>query len=185
MTELTSKRITLDEILDELSKLARDEDAGADRFRALKMLAQTEVAKVGLGELLDDAAIVDRLVRLMKGLGSSMVQICYAQAFPRAMNAEISGGRYTYSEADHDLVDLSKKCTSLAMLYKDYPETQVVGSPKGFPVSGSVAMKKTWCQDQALKVLLERRRRDRQNAHDAMTTPRDGTHDAGDPQQVP
>lgn len=161
-------RLTLDDILDIASQIARDPSAGADRFRAMKMVADSQVATASLPRLGSDQDIVDRLARLMKGSGIRLTQLAYVRAFPSSRYAGMSGGPSTYVSARPELVERAKKITSLKVLNRNFPEYKVNGVPKGFPTGRSVEAKVKWCQEQALKILVEREQRDRQAGHDSM-----------------
>lgn len=154
--------MTLDEILAEVTAIAKDPDAGADRFRALKMLASSETAAVAIPDPAKEVDITVRLARLMLGAGVRLTQIAYVKAFPWRTRAIQAGPVVKYEDAAPELVEESKRFTSLKMLNKYFPEGKVLGTPKGYPVGRSIAMKIEWCQHQALKMLVERQERDRQ-----------------------
>lgn len=73
--------MTIDEILEELSKIGR-EGEGADRFRALKALSGMSGAQIALPEPLSDDEIVDRLFRLLAGAGKTNADRAMKKAFP-------------------------------------------------------------------------------------------------------
>jgi hypothetical protein len=155
MTEEIKKRLSLDEILDLVSGVARDEAAGADRFRALKMLASMESAAVVLPVPLTDAEVIERIGRIMKSAGATLCQIAYRQVFPRTRQGELAPRLMLGDLPDH-VRDQASRCTSLKMLYHVCPEVKRSGMPPGFPQRGSLMAKQEWCQGVAAKILLDR-----------------------------
>lgn len=162
-------RPTMDELLDIASDIAQDPESGPDRFRAIRMLTQIQVANVMLTEPMGDGDIVDRLSRLMKGAGQGLTQIAYNRAFPSAKLTHAHNIATAYADATPEQVAQSKRTTSLKLLYKHFPEVKRQGIPKGFPSGRSIAAKTEFCQNQALKLLVERETKARQGAHQAMT----------------
>ena len=177
-------RLTVDEIMDALSEMGRDPDAGADRFRALKMLASQEAATTTLPPPMKDGEVVERLARVMKGAGLGMTQSAYHVAFPNSKSAVHAGKLMTYSDATPEMRMVASTITSLKVLYKKFPESKIHGIPKGFPSGRSLAVKADWCREQALKLLVEREIDARGTSHFAMTaaddtrTATDGPNDA-------
>ena len=159
------RRLTIDEILDEVSALAQDPQAGADRFRALKMLATTESAAVVLPEPRADGEVVDRLARVMKGAGIALTQIAYKRAFPSTRYAADAGPKLRYADATPEMRERAQAITSLKMLNRRYAEGKVRGTPKGYPARSSNAAKIEWCRTQALRMEVERVKHARSEAH--------------------
>jgi hypothetical protein len=164
------KRMTLDDIVAHVTEIAQDADAGADRFRALKMLSETEGSSIALPKVFNDQEMVDRLARLMKGAGIHCTQLAYARAFPSAKRSTALGGsRYPYANARPELIKEANKATSLKILIRNFPSLKTGrGIPKGYPSGHSVEAKMKWCQGQALKMLIEREQEDRQASHESM-----------------
>lgn len=169
MSDERPKRLSVDEILDLLSSMARDADAGADRFRALKMLASQEGATVTLPPPMLEGEVVDRIARVMKGAGATLTQLAYRRAFPDAPRAKLSGKRPTYHEITDDMRERARAITSLKLLNQEFPEAKMVrGIPKGYPSGRSLVVKAEWCQEQALKLFAEREGEARKIAHEQM-----------------
>lgn len=162
------KRLSLDEILDRVSEIAQSE-SGPDGFRALKMLASMEQATVVIPPPLEDWEVVDRMMRLMHGAGPQLTQAAYARAFPKIAKKVLEEKRADLSKATREQRAEAHKITSLKLLNRKYPECKVKGTPKGYPQRGSVAQKVRWCQDTALKIMLEREEEARLAGHGAMT----------------
>jgi len=162
------RRMSLDEILDHVTEVARDPEAGADRFRALKMLATTESASVVMPEPQADGEVVERLARVMKGAGARLTQAAYGYAFPNANRTTVFKPKPEAEDATPEMRFRAKRITSLKMLNKAYPEAKIRGVPRGFPSGRSIAIKAAWCQDQALKLEVERAARERADAQQAL-----------------
>lgn len=81
-------RMTVDEALDTLSEIARDPKAGADRFRALKIVSGAQTATVVLPEPMTEAEKIECGTRFIKGLGPTLTHICFQKAFPDAQPLE-------------------------------------------------------------------------------------------------
>jgi hypothetical protein len=161
-------RMSMDQLLDMANQIAQDPESGPDRFRAIKMLTQVQTATVMLNEPMNDGEVVERLARVLKGAGPAMSQIAYGKAFPNHKHAIASNITVAYADATPEQVKDSKRTTSLKLLYTHFPEAKRHGVPKGFPSGRSLVVKSEWCQNQALKLIIERETRERQGAHEAM-----------------
>lgn len=152
MTE-PNKRLTLDDIDAELSKIARHGE-GADKFRALKMLKAEESSTVTLPDPLTDMEIVERLARLNKAAGPIAAQLAYRRAFPAAkkpVNAKAPS--LTFTDVEGKLQQLP---TSLSGLYKRFPALRRPrGFPKGYPAKGTLEERTLWCQKTAREIILD------------------------------
>ena len=96
---------------------------------------------------------------------AALTQVAYKRAFPSARDATFAGGHTTYNQATPEMVRRANRVTSLVLLNKHYPEGKVNNIPKGYPSGRSIAVKKEWCQKQALKMEVERQIKARQEAH--------------------
>lgn len=76
-----ASRLSLDEIQQLLTDIARNGE-GADKFRALKMIATMNSAQAALPDPVSDADIVGRLVRLLKAAGYARATKAMSDAFP-------------------------------------------------------------------------------------------------------
>lgn len=170
MSEPTEKkaRMTVDDITAMLSDIAHDEEAGAQRFQALKMLAGMESATITLPDPMGPEEIDLRLSRLMKGAGPAATQRSYLMAFPDLARKEFG---IHMTAATPDMIRRAQPITSLKLLNKEFPEFKMQGMPRGFPVRQSLVAKATWCRDQALKYMIERAAKERKQAHESLVTP--------------
>lgn len=149
--------LSIDEIMGMVSQIAQDPDAGADRFRALKMLASAGQANVMLPEPLTLEEARARLTRLMKPLGTDMVRICYHEAFPTHTTKPITAPPVVISDdLPAEVKFIATKCRSIRALYRHIPELKRNGMLPGFPLGAGAAVKAKWCQEQAVKALLDR-----------------------------
>ena len=179
------KSLSMDEIESIISEIAQDSDAGPDRFRALKALTQMQTAGVNIPAPVGDEEVLQWLTAFMVGSGPAMTQMAYKKAFPHSKNAIAHDEPRAYADASPELVAQSKKITSLKLMYKHFPESRRRGVPKGFPSGRSPALKMEWCQDAALKMLVEREHKDRTEAHSAMKTADDTIRGATDGTPTP
>lgn len=165
-TVIKPQRITIDEITSLLSTIARDEDAGADRFRAIKALQGMESASITLPDPMSSDEVDQRVARVMKGAGPNATQRGYLIAFPD-LAKKVFGLNMT--AATPDMIRRAQRITSLKILNKEFPAFKINGMPKGFPAGKSLVTKATWCRDQAIKYMMEEAAERRRIAHEAMT----------------
>lgn len=152
--EPEKKRYTADEIEQFLHEIAADPDAGADRFRAIKMLrGETEADEA---KLLDDSELLEFLVMEMKSCGYQMVQIAYKKAFPNHKAVNFAEPKIDESMISKEALERVRRCISLKRLYKMYPEVKRSGFPPGYPVGRSLEVIKEWLQRMAMKIELDR-----------------------------
>ena len=76
--------MTLDQVVRRLTEIARDESAGPDRLRALKMLAAMAEAPQGLEPPKTRQEVVARVVRLANCVGRELFDRAVAIAHPGA-----------------------------------------------------------------------------------------------------
>ena len=154
MTDKTN-RMPLDEIERLITDIARDPESGADRFRALKFAAAMQSSTAALPEPLDDNEVLDRLARLIRAAGPTAAQLAYRRAFP-ASKRPINHAAPQVRERDMPFIPKAELPGTLRALYKMFPEIKGPGCPKGFPMGKGLAVKKAWCQREAMKLLVDR-----------------------------
>jgi hypothetical protein len=154
--EQPKKRLTIDQILDEINQIAQDPESGGDRFRALKMLADTKTSEIVLAEPYTEKEVLERTVRLLKGIGHHLARDAFALAFPRQLKRFANDDRYP--EVEDWMLEASKKFRTLSALYKEFPEAKHPGNPKGYPQLRSAAVKAAWVQREATRLYVERER---------------------------
>lgn len=177
------KVLSLEEILHGLSDLARNGD-GAQQTQAYRMLlAQKGGSAATLGDLLNDEDIVERLSRLMKPAGRELCKVAYHRAFGKARD-EISAQPNLTAELLHpDLIKQVEGIGGLRDLYRFRPEIKRPGVPKGYPVNKGKVVQKRWCQNQAIKILLDEEAARMQELEDRDDNAE--TEEAGTPSQTP
>lgn len=146
--------ITFDEAREIISEIARDGE-GPDKFRALKMLMGLEGSGVGLPDPLTDNDALERLARLIRAVGPTGSQIAYRRAFP-ASKRSIDANAPKISEADMPPIDRTKLPKNLRELYRMFPEIKKPGIPPGFPLRAGLEAQKRWCNDAAVRILMDR-----------------------------
>ena len=155
MSETKVAPLTLDEIIELISDVARNGE-GPDRFRALKHLTSLNSATAALPDPMPDVDLIDRLARLMKAVGTELTQKAYNRAFPNR-GRSLAQAVPKFRQQDL-LVDRNTLPKSLKQLYKKFPEIKRHGFPPGFPAGRGLAMQQEWCQDRAMKILVDRER---------------------------
>lgn len=169
MSEDKKRRLTDEEVLEGISEIANDPEAGAQRLRALQILRSQNAATVFLPTIRADGEVIDRLARVMKGAGAELTQVAYQKAFPNAKQTSDYSKKTTYATATEDMKQQAAPYITLKKLRKGFPELTGIGVPKGYPLGRSVAVKADWCRNQALMMLVERHEKTRQESHEAMT----------------
>lgn len=152
-----SDRLSLDEILTMVSEIARDPGAGADRFRALKMLATTESQQAVLTEPLSQPEIIQRASRILRGIGIHASQLSFQQAFPKTKATPFQPPRLEYGDLSDEEREAASHVRTLKGLYKKFPEIKRPGFPPGYPVGKSHIQQQAWCQNAALKAMVDRK----------------------------
>ena len=147
--------LSLEEILSGLSDLAKNGD-GAQQTQAYRMLlAQKGGTAATLGEVLNDEDIVSRLARLMKPAGPELCKVAYHRAFRRAMDEISKAPRLTAELLPPDIIKQVEEITSMRALRRRWPILKGKGVIKGFPVGKGKTVQARWCQNQAIKILLD------------------------------
>jgi hypothetical protein len=150
----SKKRLTADEIEQALHEIAGDANAGADRFRAIKMLRGEGEAEIET--LLEEKEIIELMVIEMKALGAKTIQVCYKKAFPSNKKVEMALPKVDETMISKEALVRINKVNNLKSLYKVYPSIKRSGAPKGFPYGRSLETKKEWCQRMAMKIEVDR-----------------------------
>ena len=149
------KPLGLDEAIGLISDIARHGE-GAERFRALKeirAMAQ-EAGDTTLPDPLTDQEVIERLGRLMKAAGPTACQFAYRAAFPATQRPlKVTAPKVVLNDI---LVDRSTLPVNLKQLYRMFPEIKRSGQPQGYPHGKGLAVVKKWCQDKALRMLMDR-----------------------------
>ncbi len=147
--------LSLEEILSGLSDLAKNGD-GAQQTQAYRMLlAQKGGSAATLGEVLNDEDIVSRLARLMKPAGPELCKVAYHRAFRRARDEISKSPRLTAELLPPDIIKQVEEINSLRSLYRWRPILKRPGVPKGYPMYKGKVVQARWCQNQAIKILLD------------------------------
>lgn len=160
----TPAKLSIDDITRILSEIGNDEAAGPDRFRALKMLASMQEQATVIPPPLTDVEMEERLARVMYPCGAEISQRAYRLAFPKAVK---SAFKNPLVDGTEEQILEAKKCTSIKLLRRRFPHSKGTGVPKGYPVGRSTAAKMVWCQEQALKMLIEEATARAKQAHEA------------------
>lgn len=161
-------KMTMDDIQKELETMAKDPEAGADKFRALKMLASMTTSASVIPEPYEEQEVLARLVRVMRPAGSGLCQIAYQKAFAK------QGGSITATlppkAKDHDLSDeeLGRVPRTLRQFYRRFPELKGPGYPKGYPAGRGVELKLAWLREQTIKILTDRKNEERRRLHEEL-----------------
>lgn len=168
-------RLPMSEIESMLSEIARDEDSGADRFRALKMLAGMSTSLVTLEQPYSDAEVIERLYPLMKCAGVENTQKAFHRAFPRTVQHIDNSPRYLLADLPEDLQKKANWCISLKRLNKAFPELKKNGFWPGFPQGAGDETRRDWCRKTAAQILLDRYQRERDFGADVIEETTEGT----------
>lgn len=152
----TRKALSLDEVLDIVSDIARNGE-GPERFRALKLIMSQEAGSATLPEPFSDAEIIDRLARLIRAAGPTASQLAYRKAFPSAKRM-INQEKPRLTESDLPPIDKATLPSTLRALYREFPEAKRPGVPKGYPVKAGMAVKAAWVRNEALKMRMDQER---------------------------
>lgn len=156
MAEANGKRIlSLEDILHGLSDLAEAGD-GAQRTQAYRMLlAHKGGAAAVLPDPLTDQERVERCARVMECVGKELAKLAYHRAFKRAKD-EISDAPNLIAELlDPTLIAQAESIKTISQLYRWRPALKRPGILPGYPRSRGEAVQMRWCQNQAIKILLD------------------------------
>lgn len=146
--------MTFEEARERISEFARNGE-GPDQFRALKMVMGLEGSGTGLPDPLTDHDVLDRLARLIRAVGPTGSQIAYRRAFPNTKRT-IDASAPKITEADAAPIDKTKLPKNLRELYRMFPEIKKPGIPVGFPIRSGLEAQKKWCNDAAVRMILDR-----------------------------
>jgi acetolactate synthase regulatory subunit len=159
VTETVNRHMSMDEILEQLSAKGRDPDAGADQFRALKMLASMDTASVAINPPMSQEELVARVARILRGVGMHVCQLAHHQAFPKNKHSFEAPVLDSQDLTEKDREDAAKVRT-LKLLYRKFPEVKRPGFPPGYPAGKGLVAQQAWCQNAALKAMIDRRQRE-------------------------
>ena len=148
--------LSMDEIRDMLAAMARDEEGGPDRFRAIRMLTSMDAGSVTLPEPLAPDEIVQRMVRLMKGYGNEIIRVAYRRAFPQARLDVSTVTKIMMDELPAELREKALKIRTVRRLYREFPEIKRGSTPPGYPRGRGVAVQTEWLQRMAARMYLDR-----------------------------
>lgn len=146
--------LTFDEARELISEIARTGE-GPDQFRALKMVMGLEGSGIGLPDPLTDNEALDRLSRIIRAVGPTGAQIAYRRAFPSTQRS-IDAKAPKLTQADMAPIDRTKLPKNLRELYRQFPEIKKPGIPVGFPLRSGLEAQKKWCNDAAIRMLMDR-----------------------------
>jgi len=152
----TKLGLSLDEIMAMVTDIAKDPESGADRFRALKMLASTNTAAAVLPDPMNEGEIVERLARLMRAAGRDLAQVSYQKAFPRVSSKPYIATRFKLDDIPPEVQLRVERIRTLRALYKNYPEVKRPGFPPGYPLKRGLGVISEWCRRVAAKCELDR-----------------------------
>ena len=156
MSEPTEKNtITFDEAMELISDIARNGE-GPDKFRALKVAMSQQSGGITLPDPMSADEVVERLSRLMRGVGPANSQWAYRKAFP-ASKKEVFEAKVMVRGSDLTADDIKKLPKSLKQLYKMFPDTKRSGQPPGYPKLDGLEAQVSWCQNKALEILRTRK----------------------------
>lgn len=176
--ERKAPRMTVDEALDTLSEIARDPEAGVDRFRALKIVAQAQSANVVLPEPMSEAEAIERGVRFIKGLGLELSRICMRKAYPNAKVLEAPAPKVNESILTKEDWEKIKSCRTHRMLNRMFPHLKRSGVWPGYPKGRSPEIQVGWCQNQCKEILIGQRQKELDNPVGEITDD-EGVHSQG------
>lgn len=150
---LASRRMTMDDIIDAVTDVAKESE-GADRFRALKMLASMDSGTAVLPDPMSSEEAITRLARLMKIPGRDIAVLAFQRAFPHARK------RDQKPEITDDMIPEEwqrklPRIKSLKALYRAFPAIKRSGMPVGYPKGRGLLVQTEWVQRKAMQILRE------------------------------
>lgn len=147
----------LDEITHMLEDIARN-DEGAPRLRAIQMLRAQQQGGLVIPEPLSTHEQIDRAARVLRPIGKKNATIAFVKAFNIRGRTKLPGyvPPMDLESAPPELVEQSRGCTTVKKLYALAPHLKQRGFPRGFPARATAQRRAEWCQEQALRYLLER-----------------------------
>lgn len=155
--------LSIDEVMELISDIAT-EGEGADRFRALKMLAGMNAASAALPDPLPEVDLIDRLARLMKSAGRDLSQVAYKRAFPAARATIDQKLEATLEDLDPEILAQAKRIRSLKHLYRMFPEIKRPGVPPGYPMGRGIEIQQEWLRRKSVQILMDRKKVDMEEA---------------------
>jgi len=166
------KKLSIDDIQSLVTEIAQDPESGADRFRALKMLASQNSSSIMLPDPMENGELVERLARLQRAAGIDICQLSYQRAFPQAVDSVASAPKLGIDDLPAEIMEQVKKVRSLKSLYRWFPEIKRPGFPPGYPAGRGAALQLEWLRRYAGKILLDREQA-KMNANAQATLERD------------
>lgn len=158
MSEEQKRRLTPDEIIDEIHQLAKTGDDSNKRW-ALKMLAPEESNSHYLVEPLGVHEVKERGVRMMRAWGMALTQMMWNTAFAGSQQRAPTDDLDISANDDMippDALVYVNKMTRVKHLYVLAPELKRPGTMAGTPSRGGKAAIARFVQKEARKVVIER-----------------------------
>jgi len=157
------RRLTIDELLDQIHEVAQDPDAGPDRFRAGKLLLSMQTSTTMLPEPLDENDVLDRVSRILEGVGQHLSRIAFRRAFPRltGVKSDIEAPVEIFSTDDGILTPQQREiCRKASVSTKKiraaFPELATHGRLTGTPYKQGPIAQKSYRYQVAVKAMLDR-----------------------------
>ena len=141
MSAPTKKRLSVEEIVDEIHELARNGEGAAQRW-ALQQLSAGN-ASLTIPPPMTDDEVIDRLSRLNRGAGFELAKRGFSRAYP-------AGSPVSWTMARQKGVDyLPTTLKELYALFPDAPMDPLTGAPPGYPETTIKLVKKRWIAEYA------------------------------------
>lgn len=152
-------KLSMDEILAIVTEIARDPESGADRFRALKMLATTGDSNAAISPPLSHDELVARVARVIHGVGLHIAQLAFHQAFPTTKANPLDSPQLDTGDLTEAEREMCAKVRTLKVLYRKFPEVKRNGFPPGYPVGKGLIAQTAFCQNMAIKAMVDRKQK--------------------------
>jgi hypothetical protein len=149
---------TLDEVIGIVSEIARDE-TDRDRFKALKMLTSLNQSVAAIPAPLTDDEIVERISRLMKGVGAKLCRKAYRKTYPLTDRTPIFD-KEEIEDLGPFIKQKVKNLKTLKQYNRMFPEVAKGGVPPGYPLGAGPEAQMEWVQRAATNIFIERRRKE-------------------------
>lgn len=150
------KQLSADDIQEMIAAMAQQGD-GADKRWALKVLQSQQISEAVLPPLLNDAEVIERLMRVMRPAGKETCQLAYRRCWP---HRGIDGIKERPAIREADITEeqqmMVERVVSLKTLYKHFPEIKRPGFPKGYPTGRGLEAQRDWCRRKAVQCLVDR-----------------------------
>lgn len=141
MSAPTKKRLSVEEIVDEIHELARNGEGAAQRW-ALQQLSAGN-ASLTIPPPMTDEEVIDRMARLNRGCGFELAKRGFARAFP-------AGTPVGWTVARAKGVDyLPTTLKEMYEMFPDAPMEPLTGAPPGYPEKSMKLVKKRWVAEYA------------------------------------